>query len=313
MRKFILLCASLFTMVLLISASPVRAQNTMFVSATGSDANGCSENSPCLTFQGAYSKGSVSQINCLGSGLYGPITITGSLTIDCGAGNVGTIASSSATAITITTSAAATIILRHLALNGLGTTGQFNGISAFSFFSGTLIVEDCMIHGYSADAGQGVGINFSPTNGRGLLQVSNSQIFGNGGGIAVGPASGQIASVTLNKVELIGNTDFGLFLTGQGVVAGTMRNSVAGANGQEGVISVAGQVFFTIEESSIIANLVNGIQTTTANASVNVGSSTIGGNGTGVKATAGQIISFGNNQMSVNAVNGTFTSTVPLQ
>jgi hypothetical protein len=311
MRKIILLCASLCVMVLLISAGPARAQNVMFVSPNGSDANSCAETSPCATFQGAYKSG-VSQINCLGSGLYGPITITTSITIDCGTGNVGNIASSSASGITINTTAAATIILRHLALNGLSASGSVYGINASSFFSGTLIVEDCMIQGYLSV----FGIYFSPQSGRGLLQVSNSQIFGNSDGIVVNPQNGQIASVTLNRVELVANTGDGLALLNvagsPGIVAGTMRDSVVGENGNSGVVAGDNQVFFTIEESSIVDNLVNGIQTTTAGTVVNVGTSTIGGNGTGVKATAGSLISFGNNQMSANGTNGTFTSTTPL-
>src|SRR6202035_4208577 len=142
MRKIILLCASLFTMALLFSTSPVQAQNVLWVGPNGEDTNGCLQPSPCASFAGAYNKGSVSQINCLGSGLYGPITITTSLTIDCGAGNVGNIANTG-TAILINITAAATIILRHLDLNGLSSSSQ--GINATSFFSGTLIVEDCMI------------------------------------------------------------------------------------------------------------------------------------------------------------------------
>src|SRR6202035_2575305 len=201
MRKIILLCASLFTMALLFSTSPVQAQNVLWVGPNGEDTNGCLQPSPCASFAGAYNKGSVSQINCLGSGNYGPITITTSLTIDCGAGNVGNIVSSSASAITINTSAAATIVLRHLALNGLSTGTGTNGITATSFFSGTLIVEDCMIHGYP----DGFGIDFSTTNGRGLLQVSNSQIFSTIIGIVVVPPASLIASVTLNQVELVAN------------------------------------------------------------------------------------------------------------
>jgi hypothetical protein len=310
MRKIILVCASLFTMVLLFSAGPVRAQNVMFVSPNGSDASSCAEAAPCVTFQGAYNKGNVAQINCLGSGLYGPITITASVTIDCGTGNVGNIVSSSASAITINTTAAATIILRHLALNGLSTvTVTVSGITATSFFSGTLIVEDCMIHGYS----NGFGIGFSPTNGRGLLQVSNSQIFSNANGIFVAPATNQIASVTLNKVESVGNAVDGLFLGGQGIVAGTMRDSVVGENGSVGVFTNASQVFFTIEESSIVDNLAYGIVTNTAGSVLNVGASTIGGNGTGVLASSGSLISFGNNQMSANGTNGNFTSTTTLR
>jgi len=296
-------------MVLLFSASPVMAQNVMWVSPVGSDTNGCSEASPCASFQGAINKGSVSQINCLASGHYGEVLITTSLTIDCGSGNVGNIVNSSVSAITINTTAAATIILRHLALNGLSTTNNSEGINAGSFFSGTLIVEDCMMHGYH----NGFGIVFQPQSGRGLLQVSNSQIFDNHVGITVFPASGQIASVTLNKVELIANLDTGLVMGGVGVVAGAMRDSVVGENGNDGVLASASQVFFTVEESSIVDNLVNGIQTQSAGSAIKVAASTIGGNGMGVFAQQGSIVSFGDNHVSDNGSDGNFTSTKALK
>jgi len=295
-------------MVLLISAGPARAQNVSFVSPLGSDSNTCSQTSPCASFAGAYNKVGVSQINCLGSGIYGPITITTSLTIDCGTGNVGNIAYAGGSAITINTTASATIILRHLNLNGLANNNSTSGILASSFFSGTLIVEDCMIHGYHS----GFGIYFVPASGRGLLQVSNSQVFDNVTGIVVDPSSGQIASVTLNRIESVANSSDGIGLNG-GVVAGTMRDSVVGENGNTGVFASSSQVFFTIEESSIVDNLVNGIQTASAGSVVNVGASTIGGNGTGVLASSGSLISFGNNQMSANGTNGNFTSTTALR
>jgi hypothetical protein len=307
MRKIILFCATLFTIVLLISASPVRAQSVLWVGPNGSDANACSQTAPCATFQGAINKGSVSQINCLSSGSYGAVIITASITIDCGSGNIGDVIVSSGDAITINTSSAAVIVLRHLNVNGLGSGQSSVGIVAAPFI-GTLIVDDCVIQGFNS-----FGIGFMPINGRGLLQVSNSQIFGNFDGITVQPPSGQIASVTVNRVELIGNSGRGLFFAGAGVVAGAMRDTVVGANGIDGVLSQASQVYFTIEESSIVDNLSNGIESGSAGSIVNVGSSTIGGNGTGVLASQGSIISFGNNQMSVNAVNGTFTSTTPLQ
>jgi hypothetical protein len=307
MRKLIVLCTTLCVIALLISASPVQAQNVMFVSPSGNDANACSQTSPCQTFQGAINKGNVAQINCLGSGLYGSVTITASITIDCGTGNVGNIVNSSAAPITINTSAAAIIVLRHLALDGLGANGG-NGIYANSFFSGTLIVEDCMIHGFA----NGNGIFFNPSSGRGLLQVSNSEIFGNLNGIVVAPASNQIGSVTLNRVELVGNSNIGLGFAG-GVVAGTMRDSVVGSNGGDGVTAQSSQVFFTVEESSIVDNLVNGIHTNSAGSAIKVGASTIGGNGTGVLASSGSIVSFGNNQISDNGSDGTFTSTKALK
>lgn len=168
-----------------------------------------------------------------------------------------------------------------------------------------------MIHGYS---NSGNGLAFQVTGGRGLLQVSNSQIFDNGTGVAVDAFNNEIASVRLNRVEVVANLGFGILFSGSsGVVAGTMRDSVIGENGGSGVVTQANQVYFTIEESSIVDNLVNGIQTNSAGSVVNVGASTIGGNGTGVKATSGSLISFGNNQMSTNGNNGAITSTTPLQ
>jgi hypothetical protein len=296
-------------MVLLFSAGPARAQLALWVSPSGNDSNSCFETAPCATFQGAVSKGNVVLINCIGSGYYGPFTITASITVDCGAGNVGTVVTGGAgnNAITINASSAATIVLRHLAVNGLGTASS--GITTTGFPSGTLIVEDCMIQGFRG----GTGINFTPTNGRGLLQVSNSQMFDNGTGILVVPSPNRIASVTLNRVELVANNTDGLFFGGSGVVAGTMRDSVVGENGANGVVSQASQVFFTIEESSIVDNLVNGIETATAGSSVKVGASTIGGNGTGVLASSGSIVSFGDNHISDNGSDGNFTSTKALR
>jgi hypothetical protein len=306
MRKLVSLCIP-FCAMLSILASPVRAQNVLWVASNGNDANVCSQTSPCATFQGAINKGNVAEINCLTSGNYGEVTITASIVIDCGTGNVGNIVSTG-NAIEINVSTAATIVLRHLSLNG--QQNAVNGIVTLGFPSGTLIVEDCAIRGFHG----GIGIFFGPTAGRGLLQVSNSLIFDNNFGIDVEPASGQIATVTVNRVELTANLSAGLGLGGGGVVAGTMRDSVAAGNLQMGVVAEAGQVFFTVEESSIMANLLAGILTLSAGSVVNVGTSTIGANGKGVDATrGGAIISFGNNQMSANGSNGSFTGTVSLQ
>jgi len=64
----------------------------------------------------------------LTSGNYGSATITGSLTIDCGTGNIGTVSvtGSNDFAIEINTASAATIVLRHLSLNGNNSSrGRF--------------------------------------------------------------------------------------------------------------------------------------------------------------------------------------------
>jgi hypothetical protein len=296
-------------MLLLMPASPVQAQAVLWVAPNGNDANVCSQTAPCLTFQGAVLKGNVAQINCLSSGNYGIVTITASITIDCGTGNVGNIdVPGNTNAITINTPTAATIVLRHLSLNGLHNPNGIYGINTVAFSSGTLVVEDCTIQGFT----HGFGIAFFPTAGRGLLQVSNSQIIDNIGGITVQPSNGQIASATLSRVAMVANSTYGLVLSGSGVIAGTMRESIAGENAY-GVFVDATQAFFTIEESSVIANTTAGIHTQSGGAVLNVGSSTIGANLVGVDPQAGSIISFGNNQFSANAADGNFTGTKALK
>jgi hypothetical protein len=117
----------------------------------------------------------------------------------------------------------------------------------------------------------------------------------------------------LNGVEVAGNANTGVSLAGLGVVAGTMRDSLVASNGADGVLTDSNQVFFTVEESSIIANLSNGIQANSAGSNLNVTASTISGNGTGIKPTSGSIVSFGNNTLNGNGSDGAFTSTAALK
>ena len=324
MRSLMLLCASLCAMALVVPVSPVHAQNLAWVSPNGNDGT-CTgaETSPCKTFAGAIALSGVAQINCLGSGNYGAlnsttVSITDSIIIDCGDGNVGEMTTNGGSAaININSSdSSAVIVLRHLSINVGGNTA--NGINTQAFAGGTLIVESCTISGAvsGGNPALGSGIYFAPagaSGSRGLLQVSDSLLFNNNNNaINVSPGSGVIASATLNRDELTGNGT-GLSLGGSGTVAGTMRESIAAESAAYGVTSAASQVYFTIEESSIIDNLNTGIRANSSGTVINVGASTIGGNGTGVHAIAGSIVSFGNNQMSANGANGTFTSTTPLQ
>jgi hypothetical protein len=71
---------------LLLLVAPAEAQATRtWVSGVGDDANNCSRTTPCKTFRGAITKtadGGI--INCLDSSGFGFVTITKSITIDCG-------------------------------------------------------------------------------------------------------------------------------------------------------------------------------------------------------------------------------------
>ncbi len=309
MRKVVLFCASLFAVVLLISASPVRAQNVLWVGPNGNDANNCGQTAPCATFQGAFNKGNVSQINCIGSGSYGTVAITTSLTIDCGTGNVGNVLApaNNSNAIVVEGSPAINIVLRHLSLNGLGTGGV--GIAAAAFATGSLVVEDCVVQGFVD------GIFLSSSSGRSLLNVSNSRFINNSGNaIQIDPHGvSTIETIALDHVELSGGgTGFDIE-SDTGVAAGTIRNSLILGNSGDGIHTTASQVYLTVESSTINANVGTGIHANSAGSNIDVFSSTIGANGTGVQATQGAIVSFGNNGLNGNGVNGNFTSTTALQ
>src|SRR5258708_7892189 len=92
MKALRLLChTAAFAVVLMLGTSLAHAQATRtWVSGVGDDANPCSRTAPCKTFAGAISKtANFGEIDCLDPGGFGAVTITKSITIDCGDGDGG--------------------------------------------------------------------------------------------------------------------------------------------------------------------------------------------------------------------------------
>src|SRR5579859_7309954 len=78
---------------LLLGASAVNAQATRtWVSGVGDDANPCSRTAPCKTWAGAISKTAPGgEIDALDPGGFGALTITKSITLDGGGGQVASV------------------------------------------------------------------------------------------------------------------------------------------------------------------------------------------------------------------------------
>src|SRR5271168_4654094 len=76
--SFVIVAATLFV------SLPAQAQLTRtFVSSTGNDSNPCTTAAPCATFAHAYAVVAANGIvAALDPGKYGPLTITGPVTID---------------------------------------------------------------------------------------------------------------------------------------------------------------------------------------------------------------------------------------
>jgi len=113
MRKLAFLMAffgALLVALVLTTRAQAQASRTS-VSGVGDDANPCTRVAPCKTFAGAISKTAPGgEIDCLDPGGFGAVTITKSITIDCGAGQVGSILAAGTNGINV--SAAATDVVR---------------------------------------------------------------------------------------------------------------------------------------------------------------------------------------------------------
>src|SRR3984885_13838113 len=78
---------ALLSVIAVVASAPAQAQNgsltRSFVSSTGVDSNPCTITEPCATFAEAYTKIAANGIiAALDPGKYGPITITGPVTIN---------------------------------------------------------------------------------------------------------------------------------------------------------------------------------------------------------------------------------------
>jgi hypothetical protein len=121
MRKFALSIAllGLVSMPLLLAA-PAQAQATRtWVSGVGDDVNPCSRKAPCKTFAGDISKTAASgEINCIDPGGFGAVTITKSMTIDCGGGLGGGILNSNTNGVITNSASALNVTLRNFSIDG---------------------------------------------------------------------------------------------------------------------------------------------------------------------------------------------------
>lgn len=239
-------------------AGSANAQATRtWVSGVGDDVNPCSRTAPCKTFAGAISKTATGwEISVLDPGGYGTLTITKAITVDggTGAGWGSTLFSSvNGFVINITTNLASDkVILRHLSINGAGTT---LGVDGIRFLDGQqLTVEDVDIFNFSGD-----GIEVNQAQGCNLF-LKNVRITHGGVGIkfaAAGASAGsfdnvQVDAMSSHGMQFISNAKFAI------------RNSFAARNGGSGLRSEGATVDVSIENTISSGNNI-GFEATAGN------------------------------------------------
>ncbi len=283
--------------------------NRTWVSGVGDDANPGSRTAPCKTFAGAISKTDPGgEIDALDPGGFGALTITKAITID-GGGGFASVLGAGTNAITVAAGAGDVVTLRNLSLFGFGT-----GLEGVNFLTGAALhLERCTIFNFSHRA-----VFFQP-NATSRLFVKNC-IFrncanaANGGAVLVQPRAAGAAVVTIDGTRLEGNL-FALVATDNSTV--TVRNSVAAGNANAGFAAsstAGGPVQINLEGVTISDSAANvnsaGISASGAAAVVRLSNVLVVNNHLGLQvASGGQIVSFGNNRIAGNTVDGAPTVT----
>jgi parallel beta helix pectate lyase-like protein len=308
---------------LMVGMSVADAAPRTFVSGTGSDAGTCTRAAPCLTFSYAHSQTDAGgEINCVDAGNFDSVSITKSITIDCGGtvGGINPVAGGGGIAVT---GASIVVRLRNLTINGMGggTVGiRFNNGAA-------LFVEDCLIANFNGGpVGDGIGLKFAPPTGvTAELHVKNSVISGNGrpadgGGIVIQPAGTGQARVFIERTKVENNT-YGIFANGigsTGMAAVQIRDSVAAESKFDGIAAYtapgAATTSITLERSASLLNGGNGILAQGSPAFVLLEESTVMSNVSGLSAvSSGNILSYQDNQLSGNVTDGAPTGVLALK
>jgi pro-kumamolisin-like protein/List-Bact-rpt repeat protein len=290
-----------------------------FVSGTlGNDSNPCTRISPCLTFAAALAQTNAGgEIDALDPGDFGPVTITKAITIFGnavgGASVAGTTPSPGTSGIVISAGSSDVINLGGLVFDGVNASGT----SGVVFLSGArLNISRCVFQGFTTS-----GMTLSPGAGSAsttLLVVQKTTILNNATGLLIQPTGGIAAHVTLRWLHIDNNTGEGLRVDGtggSGAINVAIADSTASLNAGNGIDAVSGPGNATMDIMRVVAtsNGSAGIQSNQSSggiASVTVGSSMLRANAIGIQATGGAgLLSYGNNQVTGNASNGSFSGT----
>jgi hypothetical protein len=246
-----------------ITAGSASAQmSRTWVSGVGDDVNPCSRTAPCKTFAGAISKTATGgEINCLDPGGFGAITITKSITIDCGF--TGGISSSLVSGVVINAAAGDRVVIRNLVINGFG-----NGLHGIRVLQARhVLVENVAISGMT----------------------------GNG----IDMANAAISSLVVRDTRIAFSAT-GLRMSGAGVGIANLHNVAIVACGR-GVELAANSAFATLDGSQIVQTFIAGVATTAGNGVISVENSMLTHNVLAVSAgSAGSTIRLSNNSIYNN-------------
>ena len=276
------------------SLASAQAART-WVSSGGNDGNPCSRTSPCATFAGAISKTLAGgEIDCVDSNDYGTLTITKSISIDCGGTFGAMLVPTSSVGISVNAGASDSVTIRNLSL--VGATPQ-NATGLVYLSAQAVHLENVRLSGFGtcvavettssslltvdnatiSDCG-GSGVFVNTTTGTAVTNINNTRISNTA--TAVEADNG--ARVTIHASAIFFN-NFGV---GQNAAGGgsvvTSVGTVFGYSGVAALQSKSGQFILAFGNSfvnDVIIYNPNGGQIFTGSDNVNSGSATGTANG----------------------------------
>jgi hypothetical protein len=288
---------------------PVHASGTLirtFVSATGVDTNPCTTVQPCASFAAAYAAVAPNGIvSALDPGKYGPLTITGPVTID-GNGWAAITAPVSGNGIAVNAGTNDKVILRGLIIDGANAAA----VSGIVFNSGaSLTVTGCVVRNIgSGDDGLDA---FSTGSSAMMLTVSDSAFINNSGnGIyLLRQGTGAFyASITgtgvsgngFDGIHVDGSAGTGVLALTVAVTDSVLANNVNAGIGVDSLVTATTNVAVT---ASHVAGNAIGVAASD-NATLWLAQSTVAGNAAGYTAQSNGVInSYGDNYFANNGSN----------
>jgi hypothetical protein len=247
-----------------VRSAPAHAQNgtltRSFVSSAGLDSNACTITAPCATFAVAYTKiGANGIIAALDPGKYGPLTISGPVTIN-GNGWAAITAPANGFGIFINSNTTGAVVLNGLEVDGaqMGLECIAENSGAGSLTISNTVVRNCLYDGIALNATGNIKLTIlntiSSNNGHnGIVLAENgyattgeivqSTTDENGiDGVMVSSGQVMIVSSTSNN-----NTNDGFSAATVGVIitardSTASNNSNAGFHANEGIIMLAHSV-----------------------------------------------------------------------
>jgi hypothetical protein len=268
MRKMSLLILSTL---MLLGSTLLSAQATRtWVSGVGDDANPCSRTAPCKTFAGAISKTAPGgEIDALDPGGFGALTITKSITLDGGGGQVASVLVAGTNGIVVAAGATDVVIIRNLRLDGLLGNGNPNaGLSGIKLLSAkALHIEHCTIFGFSQN-----GIDIESSTPAKIFVVDTFSTNNASAGLVSFSSGSTSTSIVGSRFE---DNLYGVF---------------DGTNGSSSSV-------IDIKDSDISGN-GTGIVANTSVDTVHIADVSLFNNGNTYSTSGGSILSFGNNYNS---------------